>query len=172
MIFNATVGIFIPDSKYFILFSLKKSFFKLLFFNKNKILTFKVCFYKTVNQYFKYNKPFAIAKLSINKHVLLFLDGVLMSRTFVLLIVTNETTQVIKDHRSETFHEIIYGKPPRRKRAPRFFLSQNCAVVYGIIEVSLATALTSIDFFPIPQPGFKCQLTRNPWFFKDSTCFM
>gem|GEM_PF-3239168 len=99
-----------------------------------------------------------------------------MSRTFVLLIVTNETMQVIKDHRSETFHEIIYGKPPRRKRAPRFFLSQNCAVVYGVIEVSLATALTSIDFFPIhlqiPPPGFKCQLTRNPWFFTDSTSFV
>jgi hypothetical protein len=25
-------------------------------------------------------------------------------------------------HRSETFHEIIYGKPTRRKRAPGFFL--------------------------------------------------
>ncbi len=47
-------------------------------------------------------------------------------------IINNETTAAQRNRRGllildfETFHEIIYGKPARCKRAPRFFLPKNC----------------------------------------------
>jgi hypothetical protein len=124
-----TCGLFLPFRIFSCLFlsavlsfflKKKKNFF--IFFQQNlKNLFIKFLINNSLYNFLKKKSVF-----SFNKKNFLFFLPLQVRCTFVLSIRSNGSataTKQVTDHQIWTFHEIIYGKPPRRQRAPRFFFA-------------------------------------------------
>ena len=87
---------------------------------------------------FSIKTPVIFEFIPLNKFLFLFFGSGMMCCTFVSSKKANggavrESGELWYTD-SETFHEIIYGKPTRRKRAPGFFLPFLSLVAFFEVE--------------------------------------
>ena len=111
------------------IFSEKSALFYILIFNKTHLTANKFERKNEIKWCFALKKTFFEfypVEILLNKFSFLFFGGGMVCCTFVSSKKANggaaRESGKLWYTDSETFHEIIYGKPTRRKRAPGFFL--------------------------------------------------